>query len=243
MENHIQILDKGFLDLVESIGGDRSVIQAARVSYRSNGLEDPDKDKRLIGFLMENEHHSPFEHSLFKFHVKAPIFVFRQWHRHRIGVSYNEMSARYSEMVDEFYIPTVWRAQDTKNKQGSIAASLNHRFCTKVLKTSCENAMASYRSLLTSGVAREMARMVLPVNLYSSMYCTMNARSLMNFIALRSDAHAQVETRQYSHAMAVFLRKKMPWTFEAFFNSLFDRKNRDYSELGVFLKNHSEVAA
>lgn len=240
--NEIKVLDLGFVRLEEFVGGDSSVIRSARVSY---GAKPPDeeKDKKLINFMLLNEHGTPFEHCLFTFHVKAPIFVFRQWHRTRIGISINELSARYSEMKDEMYQPTVWRAQDTVNKQGSIAADLNHKFCSKVLSNASESAMASYRSLLTAGVAREMARMVLPVNLYSEMYWTCNARSLMNFIALRSDKHAQAETRQYSHAMAYFLREKMPWTFQAFFNSLVERKNRDYSELGVFLKNQNEVVA
>lgn len=228
--NEIKVLDKGFVRLEDHTGGDDSVIRAARVSY---GAKPPDeqKDKKLISYMMEHEHSSPFEHNLFKFHVKAPIFVFRQWHRTRIGVSYNELSARYSEMRDEFYIPTTWRAQDQKNKQGSVQADLNNNLCTKALIQSYEQSMFVYRLLLQEGVAREMARMVLPVSLYSEMYFTCNARSLMAFMGLRSDIHAQFETRQYSHAMAHFFQEKMPWTAEAFFDSLHQRKNRDYNEM------------
>lgn len=231
--NEIKVLDKGFIRLEAFTGGDESVIRSARVSY---GPKPPDaeKDKKLISFMISSEHGTPFEHNLFTFHVKAPIFVFRQWHRTRIGVSYNELSARYSEMKDDFYIPKNWRAQEKgpkANKQGSVEADLDHAACTDTLIASSEQSMIHYRYLLEKGVAREMARMVLPVNLYSEMYCTMNARSLMNFIALRSDGHAQWETRQYSHAMAHFLEDKMPWTAEVFFEFLQMRKNRNYSEM------------
>lgn len=237
----ISVLDKGFVRLEDFSGGDDAVVRSARVSYGSRP-RDEEKDKKLIAYMLSNDHGSPFEHNHFTFHVKAPIFVFRQWHRTRIGVSYNELSARYSEMKDEFCIPEKWRTQDTKNKQSSLAADLNHTRCTNAVIQSYEQSMITYRLLLSEGVAREMARIVLPVALYSEMYFSCNARSLMAFIALRSDNHAQAETRQYSHTMAHFFRQKMPWTFAAFFNSLFERKNRDYSELGVFLKEHNEVA-
>ncbi len=215
----VQVLDKGFVRREVIVANDDDVVRAARISYGAKA-PDPEKDKKLIAYMLKNHHGTPFEHNIFKFHVKAPIFVFRQWHRTRIGVSYNEASARYTEMKDEFYLPMEYRAQDTKNKQGSVAANLDHELAYALVAKQCNDAFAVYQSLLDLGVAREMARMVLPVNLYSEMYFTANARSLMAFLALRSDAHAQWETQQYSDAMAVFFRDAMPWTYEAWYSGL-----------------------
>jgi thymidylate synthase (FAD) len=220
----IKVLDKGFVRLENfSGGGDNSVVRAARVSYGSESISE-EKDKKLIAYMLKHRHGTPFEHNSFTFHVKAPIFVFRQWHRTRIGVSYNEMSARYTEVKDDFYLPSIWRAQETgtgANKQGSVvSATLNHKDISEHFRISCEDAMQSYRTLLAAGVAREMARMVLPVNLYSEMYFTTNARALMFFLGLRSDAHAQWETQQFSNALAEFFRGAMPWTYEAFYQSI-----------------------
>ena len=219
MKDLISVLDKGFVRFVDgSKNSDSAVVDAARVSYGgvSKGAE---ADKKLIGYLLKHHHGTPFEATFFKFHIKAPILVFRQWHRHRIGVGYNELSARYTEMKDEFYIPKVWRAQDTKNKQGSVAADLDHAVLSRQLEVDSARAMENYRFYLGEGVAREMARMVLPVNLYSEMYFTCNARSLMSFLSLRSDTHAQWEIRQYSHALAWFMKREMPWTYEALTNA------------------------
>lgn len=224
----IPVLDKGFVRLENCPPpgeGDKSVVRAARVSYGSESVSE-EKDKKLILYMLKNRHGSPFEHNSFTFHVKAPIFVFRQWHRTRIGVSYNEMSARYTEMKDEFYLPTVWRAQETgagANKQGSVAdklQKLEHECYTDILRNHCEEAMTRYRIMIQGGVAREMARMILPVNLYSEMYFTVNARSLMFFLGLRSEAHAQWETQQFSNALAQFFKTSMPWTYEAFYSTL-----------------------
>ena len=248
MENLVRILDKGFVRLEDFSGGDNSVVRAARVSFGPRPV-DEEKDRRLVEFMLENEHGSPFEKNWFEFHVKAPIFIFRQWHRTRIGVSYNEKSARYSEMSDEFYFPTRWRAQEKgpkANRQGSVDAELYNDAMTGILQKSCEASMAAYRRLLEMGAAREMARMTLPVNLYSEMYATFNARSLMFFIALRSDAHAQAETRQYSHALALFLREKMPWTWAPFVEELKDRETRrhpkNYQELWAYIEAADKAA-
>ena len=235
MKKSIRVLDKGLVRLEKHCADDMDVVRAARVSY---GPKKPDaeKDAKLIAYMLRNEHGSPFEHTFFKFHIVAPIFVFRQWHRTRIGVSYNELSARYSKMKDRFYIPKRWRAQDVKNKQGSVKADLDHEGCREAALAHCKESMRVYDEMLRVGVAREMARMVLPVNLYSEMYFSANARSLMYFIALRSDKHAQAETRRYSHAMAYFFKKEMPWTWRAFDSYLRSRKDRDYSELFTYLK-------
>lgn len=218
--NEVKVLDKGFVALVEHMGGDRAVVQAARVSYRSDGLGEPERDRKLIAFLLNNKHGSPFEHAVLKFHVKAPIFVARQWFRHRMS-SYNETSFRYREAPEEFYIPGRWRLQDTKNKQGSVPAiEFDHRYYGHELIKNCEHAMAQYKGMIAAGVAREMARMVLPVNLYTEWYWTVNARALMHFIELRSELHAQWEMRQYSNAIWPLFAKTMPWTAEAFLGTL-----------------------
>ncbi len=214
-KNATAVLDKGFVRLVESMGGDQGVVDAARVSYGgvSRGAE---ADKKLISYLLAHSHLTPFEHAVFKFHVNAPIFVARQWFRHRFA-AYNEISYRYTQAKDEYYIPQNWRAQDRKNRQGSVEApALDHVALTEKFSEQIRRASALYEEMIAAGVAREMARMILPVNLYTQFYWTVNARSLMNFVSLRADAHAQWEIRQYAMALAGIFREKMPWTYEAF---------------------------
>jgi thymidylate synthase (FAD) len=211
----VKVLDKGFVRFVDFMGGDQGVVDAARVSYGgvSKGAE---ADKKLIDYLLKHSHLTPFEHAVFKFHVSAPIFVARQWFRHRFA-AYNEVSFRYTEVKDYFYMPSAWRGQDKKNKQGSTAAAaLDQDALHRLFSTQVEGALAAYKKMIEMGVAREMARMVLPVNLYTEFYWTVNARSLMNFVSLRADAHAQWEIQQYGEALARAFREKMPWTFEAF---------------------------
>ncbi|MBI5631479.1 MAG: FAD-dependent thymidylate synthase [Elusimicrobia bacterium] len=211
----LQVLDKGFVRLIDFMGGDSGIVDAARVSYggKSKGEE---ADRKLISYLLQHSHMTPFEHSVFKFHVSCPIFVARQWFRHRFA-AYNEISYRYTEVKDDFYIPAAWRAQDRKNKQGSVAAcELDQGALKAMFSKQVEAALETYRSMVAAGVAREMARMVLPVNLYTEFYWTVNARSLMNFLSLRADAHAQWEIQQYAEAMASVFKDKMPWTWAAF---------------------------
>lgn len=211
----IKVLDKGFVRLVESMGGDAGVVQAARVSYAGTAKGD-EKDRKLIEYLLKHQHLTPFEHALLKVHVKCPIFVARQWFRHRFA-AYNEVSFRYTETADEFYMPEAWRAQDVKNKQGSVAApQLDQAKLSRAFAASVENSFKTYKDLLAAGVAREMARMALPVNLYTEFYWTVNARSLMNFLALRADVHAQAEIQRFAEALARVFAEKMPWTYAAF---------------------------
>lgn len=236
--SEIKVLDLGFVQFKGILDGDSGVTESARVSYKSESKNE-DEDRKLIAYLWIHQHGTPFEHAVFKFHIKAPLFVARQWFRHRMA-SYNETSFRYREAQEEFYIPKSWRSQQKgihSNKQGSTEGDLKDRFLTKVLKISCENSMSNYRSLLGGGVAREMARIVLPVNLYTEFYWTVNARSLMNFIDLRSDNHAQWEIRQYSHALSVFFKEHMPWTWDVFLQSLKEKKNRNYLELEEYVKS------
>lgn len=219
-----KVLDKGFLRLLATMGRDAGVVEAARVSY-AGASKGEEKDRKLIAYLLQRRHWTPFEHAVFKFHVKCPIFVMRQWIRHRFA-SYNEISYRYTEVRDDYYIPERWRAQDFKNKQGSAPGpALDQEALTRLCEDGVAAARHAYRRMLDAGVAREMARMLLPVNLYTEFHWTVNARSLMNFIALRADAHAQWEMQQYAEGLASFFREEMPWTYSAFLAQAWEGAN------------------
>lgn len=211
-----QLLDKGFLRLIDFMGGDIAVVQAARVSF-GGGSKGEEADRKLISFLMKNGHETPFEHSVFKFHVKAPIFVTRQWVRHRIA-SYNEISLRYVEYPeDEFYVPQELRVQAKRDRQASVPEKLpNEPELIEVMKKSYAESFAAYKKLLDNGVAREIARSILPVGSYTQFYWTVNARSLMNFMKLRTEMHAQYEIRVYAEAILEIFKEKMPWTYDSF---------------------------
>lgn len=214
-ETEIKVLDKGFVRLVDFMGGDRRAVDSARVSFGTESKGD-ERDKALIEYLLTHAHLSPFEHSVFQFHVKLPIFVARQWMRHRMA-SYNEVSARYTEVKEEFYIPGSFRVQDKINRQGSVKTSApDSTALLEIYKKSINDSYSAYRELLDGGVAREMARMALPVAQYTQFHWSVNARSLMNFLQLRMDSHAQLEIQDYANAIAGIFREKMPWTWAAF---------------------------
>jgi thymidylate synthase (FAD) len=210
----MKILDKGELTLVDSMGSDLSVVRAARIS---NGAALPEwrgaADEKLIKFLAEHGHMSPFEHAVFQFYVKCPLFVAREWQRHRT-FSYNERSGRYKEFEAEFYEPTIWRGPDPKNKQSSMDdPGLAYAWAIQV--NGNESAFQQYERLIKGGVAREMARMVLPLSLYTEFIVTGNLRNWAHFIHLRSSEDAQWEIRQYSDAIKGILIEKMPISMEA----------------------------
>lgn len=211
----IKVLDKGFVRLVDRMGGDEAVVLSARVSY-AQGLKGDEKDKKLVNYLLLHQHMTPFEQSVFKFHIKLPIFVMRQLVRHR-AATLNEESARYREVEDHFYVPEAFRKQDVKNKQGSvISPDIDQAKALAAYEKSIQLGFQTYKDLLSMGVAREMARMSLPVGLYTQIYWVISARNLMHFIELRADTHAQWEIQQYALACAKFLKMDMPWTWEAF---------------------------
>lgn len=213
----INCLDKGFVRLVDSMGDDSSIVQMARVSY-GKGTKTPSDDRRLIRYLMSNRHTSPFESVTFKFHVKAPIFVLRQWMRHRTW-SYNEVSARYSEMPDEFYIPETQRLQrqSSINKQGSDKKLVSDIPTTHALiEDHMRMSYETYCNLIRQGLSRELARIVLPVSQYSEMYAVTNLNNLLHFIRLREDTHAQAEIREYAIAMKSLIGDIVPITLEAY---------------------------
>ncbi len=213
----IKVLDKGFVRLVDKLGDDYSAVRAARVSF-GQGLKTQERDKALIFYLMEHGHETPFEHIVFTFHVKTPLFVARQWFRHRIG-SFNEISQRYTEIKEEeFYIPLNIRVNDKEDKQKSVVIEDGEKLTQvrSIIEESLHKSYEVYKKLISEGVARELARIVLPLATYTQFYWTVNARALMNFLNLRADSHAQWEIQQYGLALAEIFKESAPWTYEAF---------------------------
>src|SRR5688500_8222407 len=203
------------------MGGDRSVTASARTSYDAGWAEWRGlPDEKLINYLMKHKHGTPFEHNLFTFSVHAPIFVAREWMRHRIG-SFNEKSGRYAELEDTFWTPVVWRTPDPNNKQGSIPRPVslansqwtwyNHDLLDKSYRQSYD----TYQELIRQGVAREQARAVLPLGIYTDFVWSINARSLMHFLNLRRAENAQFEIREYTPELEELFRQEMPVTYEA----------------------------
>jgi len=217
-EDAIKCLDKGFVRLVDSMGGDDAIVQAARVSY-GKGTSKVSQDRGLIRYLMRHRHTTPFEMVEFKFHCKMPIFVARQWVRHRTA-NINEYSLRYSEARDEFYYPDPKhiQLQSALNKQGR-AGKIPKKITDKVLqyfKEISERSFEMYQELNEAGLARELIRAILPVNLYTEWYWKNDLHNLLHFISLRSDSHAQYEIRVFSDAMAESVQKVAPFAWEAY---------------------------
>jgi thymidylate synthase (FAD) len=212
----IPVLDEyGFVRYIDHLGSDQRIVESARISYKSPS-KGPEQDRKLLEYLYKNLHTSPFEQCSVTLNIKLPILVMRQIVRHR-AASTNEVSARYTELPDQFYIPKHYRKQDTKNKQGSVSTNdIDHEDMRKLVRESCAASYYTYQKLLANGVAREMARMVLPVNIYTEIYWTMNLRNCLHFLTLRLDEHAQWETRQYAEAIYVILKGLFPWTIDAF---------------------------
>ena len=208
----IDVLDKGFVALLDHKGSDVDIARAARVLPTADwrDVEDP----KLIRYMLKNRHNTPFEHVVFTFWVKAPIFVYRQWHRHRTQ-SYNEQSARYMVLDAEFYVPdpAMIGEQSAKNHQARVISDEDAEFrASEVVgyQRSCEDAAKTYRWLLDRGWPRELARMVLPVSTYSEMTTTVNLHNLFHFLSLRDDAHAQHEIRAYAKAIIELIRPVVP---------------------------------
>ena len=207
------ILDKGFVSLVSTMGDDKAIADAARVSTGSKGNEA--RDAKLIAYLYKHSHMTPFEMCEAKFHIKAPLFITRQWMRHRAG-SFNEASARYKELEPEFYIPspTEYRTPHPTNKQASgglLHASVG-REANRHVTDASYNAWYNYKELLNMGVVREQARMVLPTNIYTEFYWKVDLRNLLGFLALRNHEGAQSEIQAYARAIQLMVRDWVPVT-------------------------------
>ena len=221
MVDKIDVLDQGFVRLVSSMGGDLSISRAARVSYDSPAREE---DKGLIKYLMKNKHTSPFEAVVFTFEVKAPIFVLRQWHRHRTW-SYNEVSARYTALPSEFYVPTTKTigTQSKDNKQMRVPLDMDNktevtraqRF-SRLIRAQCVSAHALYLDLLEFECPRELARILLPLATYSRMFATVDLHNLLHFITLRNHEHSQYEIQVYAQALRTLIKDIVPLTIEAY---------------------------
>jgi thymidylate synthase (FAD) len=227
---YTKVLDKGFVGLIDHMGSDQAIVQAARVSY-GEGTKSVNEDRGLIRYLMRHMHSTPFEMVEFKFHLKMPIFVMRQHVRHRMA-SINEYSGRYSVMTDEFYIPEPTRiqAQSSDNKQGSAGQLAEQELeiaLNTIQRVSAENYL-DYLSLINDpngrdykfgerqGLARELARMVLPVNNYTELYWKIDLKNLFHYLNLRIDSHAQYEIQQLALPIAEHVKRICPIAWEAF---------------------------
>ena len=189
----IQVLDHGYVRYIDHYGSDERILEAARISYKSPSKGE-EQDKKLLSYLYKMRHTSPFEQCGITFNIKLPLFVQGQMVRHRTQ-KLNQDSARYTEMSDELYIPAIWRKQDAKNKQGSTGGfdgDTNFAY-VDCLRRHCEESYNIYQSLINGGVAREMARMILPQNLYTEIYSNWDLHNLMHFFTLRLEKHAQWE--------------------------------------------------
>ncbi len=219
LDVEIKVLDKGFVRMVDYLGGDARIVQSARVSYGA-GTKTVREDKGLINYLMRHRHTSPFEQVTLTFHTKMPIFVARQWVRHRTA-RLNEISGRYSVMKDEFYVPEAEQIhrQSTTNRQGRQEESVPPELAQKVrdLITSDQSSnYAHYEDMLKDDIARELARINLPLSLYTEWYWQIDLHNLFHFIKLRADSHAQYEIRVYAEALAKCAKAVAPYAYEAF---------------------------
>jgi thymidylate synthase (FAD) len=220
LDKEFAVLNKGFVRLVDYMGGDKRIVQAARVSY-GKGTKTKRQDRGLINYLMRNEHTSPFEQVILTFHCKMPIFVARQWVRHRTA-RLNEISGRYSVVENEFYVPDIEqiRYQSEKNKQGrnqgeEVPPEIQQKVLD-IIKKGHTQAYDQYNEMLEENIARELARINLPLSLYTQWYWQIDLHNLFHFLKLRMDPHAQWEIRQYAEVMAEMTAKVAPMAYDAF---------------------------
>jgi len=225
LEKEFKVLDKGFVRLIDYVGSDQRVVQSARISY-GQSLKDSDRDAKLIHYLMKHGHMSPFEQVSLVFHVKMPIFVARQMIRHRTA-KVNEISGRYTEMKDEFYVPEPSRMklQDQKNKQGSGSELVDDPDdLVNALMDQQISMFEEYKGLLDEGLAKEVARINLPLSIYTQWYWKIDLRNLFNFLRQRLDSHAQWEMQQYAETIALLTKLVVPVCYTAFEEFVLDAK-------------------
>ena len=232
----IPVLDHGFVRLIDYMGDDAAIVQAARVSYGA-GTKKRSEDAALIRYLLRHKHTSPFEMVEVKLHIKAPIFVARQWVRHRTA-SANEISGRYSILSDEMYLPddTQISFQSNDNKQGrsttEVPDGLRERV-RELLLAGQREAYAGYQELIDAEIARELARIALPVSIYTEWYWKMNLHNLFHFLGLRTDAHAQFEIRIYAEAICLIVQRLAPVAYGAFIDYSRDATNLSGPERAI----------
>ena len=216
------VLDHGYVELLDTFGDELTIVNAARVSFGAQKSELEQKDRRLLHYLYKHKHMSPFRHLMFRFRIKAPEFVMRQAYKHVVGIeatsndstkdhAWNEISGRYKP-VKEYYVPSVWREQSKDSKQASVGQieDTKHQEATQVFKHAMDVAVEAYDKLLALGVAKEEARIVLPLNQYTEVIWTCSAQAILNFIELRDEPFAQWEIREYAIAFRTILQQKKP---------------------------------
>ena len=222
-----EILDKGFIQVIDKLGNDLTVVNSARVSFAKRKEKFDESDRKLVKYLAKHKHWSPFRHLMVQFHVKAPEFVMRQWYKHVVGIettstssakdhAWNEISGRYVPVTD-FYSPNNWRRQSEDNKQASEGSIDNQDAANNVFTEVMQHVLNSYEKLLELGVAKEQARMILPLNQYTEVYWTASFQAIMNFIDLRDEATAQWEIREYAKAMKEMMLEIYPETTKIWF--------------------------
>lgn len=246
-EGAIPVLDHGFVSLEDSMGNDLTVVNSARVSYGKRATEFADGDAKLLRYMAEHGHMSPFRHGMLQFHIKAPEFVMRQWYKHVVGCEWtsgegrfvdhgwNEISGRYAEYDPEFYIPEHLRPQSPDNKQASEDGNLNDvvvqitpktggppltSTASKWYESALTQAYGIYKGLLAAGVAKEQARCVLPVCFYTEVYWTISLQGAAHFVKLRDHAGAQYEIQAYARAVETLARERFPISFNALMTHL-----------------------
>ena len=218
----MKVLDKGFIELVDHMGSDLTVVNAARVSYGNSSSQLGDKDIKLIKYLASHGHKSPFYHPQLSFRVKCPISVRDQWFKHKIGTAENCASSRYSEMEPEFYVPERLHPQAKSNKQGrDYEDCLNDEYeLLNIYKDTCGAAFNNYKLLIANGVAKEQAREILPLCTYTSFIWSASLMAVVHFVNLRSTQAAQFEIRQYAEAMKVLTQERFPVSLEALLHAV-----------------------
>ena len=234
----------GNIRLLDVMGSDSDIVNAARVSYDGDQVADHSKDQGLIRYLMRHRHTSPFEMAEMKFELKMPIFVARQWVRHRTA-NMNEVSARYTQLPNEMFVPDKWSLQSTGNRQGREEESYPEDMQKAALRTIerfNDRAYAEYESLLGAGLTRELARGVLPLNTYTRFVWKMDLHNLMHFLKLRLDSHAQKEIRAYAEVIERLVALKFPLTYEAFVDYQRDAYTCSRMEIEVLTMMNVEMS-
>ncbi len=221
-----QVLDKGFIEVVDSLGNDLTVVNSARVSFGKRKTKFDKSDERLVRYLAKYKHYSPFRHLQVQFHIKAPEFVMRQWYKHVVGIettsnsstkdhAWNEISGRYVP-VEEFYVPEVWRKQSDDNKQASegVLDDLQQKRMSMNYRVFMNQVEMAYETMINTGVAKEQARILLPLSQYTEVYWTASFQAIMNFIELRDEKTSQIEIQLYAKAMKELMFDVYPKTTE-----------------------------
>ena len=220
------VLDKGFIEVVDSLGSDLTVVNSARVSFGKRKEKFDKSDERLVRYLAKYKHYSPFRHLQVQFHIKAPEFVMRQWYKHVVGIettsnssakdhAWNEISGRYVP-VEDFYYPSVWRKQSDDNKQASegVLDDLQQKRMSSVYNEYMRQVEMAYDRMIDAGMAKEQARIILPLSQYTEVYWTASFQAIMNVIELRNEKTSQIEIQEYAKVMLEQMKEVFPKTTE-----------------------------